>query len=161
MADKQDVTDALRASVQRAEEIAAGLSEADQARQVYIGWTVKDVFAHLASMGGSPAYFIVMAQREEPSTGSGSGGGFDINAFNKMQIESRRDKPLPELVAEFRQGHEASIVMIDTTPDEVLFKKAVNPFRGGIMSTTLEMIQGSVADHESEHLDDIVAALRG
>jgi hypothetical protein len=148
-------------SVQRAEKMAAGLSEADLARQVYDdGWTVKDVFAHLASMGMSPAFFISMAQRAgEGGGGGGMGAGFDVNAFNRQQVETRKDKSVFELVAEFRQGHEKGVELIGATPDEVLTKKVPDPFAGG-MSTALEMIQGSCGDHEAQHLMDVARVLR-
>jgi len=161
MTTKEDVSESLMLSVQRAEKMAAGLSEADLARQVYDdGWTVKDVFAHLASMGMSPAFFIGMAQRAgEGGGGSGMGAGFDVNAFNRQQVETRKDKTVFELVAEFRQGHEKGVELIGATPDEVLTKKVPDPFAGG-MSTALEMIQGSCGDHEAQHLMDVARVLR-
>ena len=161
MTSKQDVAEALRASVQRAEKIAAGLSDADATRVVLPGWTVKDVYAHLASLGASPSFFIGMAQRAASGSGGGGGmgGGFDIDAFNAQQVEKRKGKSLEELLVEFRQGHEQGIALMESTPDDVLEKKMPDPFRGG-MSTALEMIQGSCAEHEAGHLDDVVAALR-
>jgi uncharacterized protein (TIGR03083 family) len=162
MTTKQDVAEALRASVQRAEKIAAGISDADATRVVLPGWTVKDVYAHLASLGASPSFFIAMAQRAASGSGGGGGmgGGFDINAFNAQQVEMRKGKSLEELLAEFRQGHEQGIALMESTPDEVLTKEMPDPFRGG-MATALAMIQGSCAEHEAGHLDDVVAALRG
>ena len=156
MATKEEVTTALLANVQRAEKIAATLSEADLARPVYEdGWTVKDVFAHLAAMGGSPAFFLGMAA----SDGGGFGSGFDVDALNSHQVESRKARPLLDLLAEFRQGHEKGVALINATPDEVLEKKVADPFMGG-MSTALELILNSCSDYEGMHLDDVVAALR-
>jgi hypothetical protein len=154
-------------NVQRAEKMAAGLTEADLAKPVYgaegIDWTVKDVFAHLASMGASPSFFIGMAQRAMSASGGGDGGmpaGFDVNAFNNQQVEIRKEKSVFELLAEFRQGHEKGVEAIGATPDEVLTFKMPNPFQGG-MSSALEMIEGSCCDHEAQHLMDIAQALRG
>jgi len=161
MTTKQDVAEALRASVQRAEKIAAGLSDADLTRPVVGGWAVKDVFAHLASMGLTPSFFIGMAQRAASGGGGGggTGSGFDVNAFNAQQVEKRKGMSLEELLAEFRQGHEHGIALMESTPDDVLTKKMPDPFRGG-MSTALEMIQGSVGDHEAQHLMDVARVLR-
>jgi hypothetical protein len=161
MTTKQDVAEALRASVQRAEKIAAGLTDADLARTVVGGWSVKEVFAHLASMGLTPSFFIGMAQRAASGGGGGGGMGsdFDIDAFNAQQVEKRKGMSLEELLAEFRQGHEQGIALMESTPDEVLTKELPDPFRGG-MATTLDMIKGSCAEHEAGHLDDVVAALR-
>ena len=160
MATKQEVAQSLKAVVERAEKIAARLGEKDLACPVCEnGWSVREVFAHLASMGASPSFFIGMAQRAA-SGGAGGGGGFDIDAFNKQQVEMRQDRSMAELLAEFRKGHEQGITLIDTTPDDVLEKKLPDPFRGG-MSTPLEMIQGSCSGHEGEHLDEVEAVLKG
>ena len=168
MVSKQDASESLMLNVQRAEKMAASLTEADLAKPVYSAegpeWTVKDIFAHLASMGASPAFFIGMAQRAMASSGSGGGGGgmppgFDVNAFNNQQVEIRKDKTVFELLAEFRQGHEKGVEMLAATPDEVLTFQMPNPFEGG-MSCALDMIAGSCGDHEAQHLVDIAQALR-
>jgi len=162
MATKQEVAQSLKAVVERAEKIAARLGEKDLACPVCEnGWSLKQVFAHLASMGASPSFFIGMAQRAASGAGGGGGGGgFDIDAFNKQQVELRKDRSMAELLAEFRQGHEAGIAMINSTPDDLLGKQLPVPFRGG-MSTPLEMIQNSCSGHEGEHLDEVEAVLRG
>ena len=160
MATKQEVAQSLKAVVERAEKIAARLGEKDLACPVCEnGWSVKQVFAHLASMGASPSFFIGMAQRAASGEGGG-GGGFDIDAFNKQQVELRKDRSMAELLAEFRQGHEAGIALINSTPDDLLGKQLPDPFRGG-MSTPLEMIQNSCSGHEGTHLDEVEAVLRG
>jgi len=161
MATKQEVAQSLKAVVERAEKVAARLGEKDLACPVCEnGWSVKQVFAHLASMGASPSFFIGMAQRAASGAGGGGGGGFDIDAFNKQQVEMRKDRSMAELLAEFRKGHEQGITLIDSTPDDVLEKKLPDPFRGG-MATPLEMIQSSCSGHEGDHLDEVESALRG
>lgn len=164
MVSKQDVSESLMLNVQRAEKMAASLTDADMAKPVYSAegpeWTVKDVFAHLASMGASPAFFIGMAQRA--TSGGGGGGmppGFDVDAFNNQQVEIRKEKSIFDLLAEFRKGHEQGVELIASTPDDVLTKKMPNPFEGG-MSSALEMIHGSCGDHEAQHMMDISQALR-
>ena len=165
MANKQDASESLMLNVQRAEKMAANLTEADLAKPVYGAeepeWTVKDILAHLASMGASPSFFIGMAQRAMSSSGGGGGmpADFDVNAFNNQQVAARTDKTIFELLAEFRQGHEKGVETIAATPDEVLTFKMPNPFEGG-MSSALEMIEGSCCDHEAQHLMDIAQALR-
>ena len=165
MANKQDASESLMLNVQRAEKMAANLTEADLAKPVYGAeepeWTVKDILAHLASMGASPSFFIGMAQRAMSSSGGGGGmpADFDVNAFNNQQVEIRKEKSVFELLAEFRQGHEKGVETIAATPDEVLTFKMPNPFEGG-MSSALEMIEGSCCDHEAQHLMDIAQALR-
>ena len=140
MTTREDASESLMLNVQRAEKMAANLTEADLAKRVYSAegpeWTVKDIFAHLASLSASPAFFIGMAQRAMASGGGGGGGGagFDVNAFNKQQVDARKDKTIFELLAELRQGHEKGCELIASMPDELLTFKMPNPFQGG-MST--------------------------
>jgi len=162
MATKQEVAQSWRAVVERAEKVAARLSEKDVACPVCEnGWSVKQVFAHLASMGASPSFFIGMAQRAA-SGGGGGGGmgpGFDIDAFNKQQVELRKDRSMAELLAEYRQGREQGIQVMESTPDEVLSKEIWN-FQEGT-SPVLEVIQRGAAEHDMGHLDEVESALRG
>ncbi len=159
MATKQDVAQGLRAVVERAEKVAARLSEKDLACPVCEnGWSVKQTFAHLASWGGAPAFYIGMAQRA--ASGGGGDPGFEIDAFNAQQVEMRKDRSMAELLAEFRQGHEQGIALINSTPDDLLNRQMPHPFRGG-MWTVLEMIQNTYARHEAGHLDEVEAVLKG
>lgn len=155
MASKQEVVQQLRAVVERAEAIVGRVQESDLPRPVYSqGWNVGQVFAHLASMGGSAAFFINMAQ-----AGQGPPADFDLDAFNQQQVDVRKDKSLKELVDEFRQGHEAGVKLIESTADDLLAKEIPN-FRGGT-SPVLEVIRMAGAEHENGHLDDIENALKG
>ena len=109
MATKQEVADSLKAVVERAEKVAARLGEKDLACAVCEnGWSVKQVFAHLASLGAAPAFFIGMAQ-QPAGGGGGVGKGFDIDAFNAQQVELRKDKSMAELLAEDPQGGERGL----------------------------------------------------
>jgi len=162
MTTRQEAAETLRATVQRAEEIAARLGEKDLACPVCEnGWSVKEVFAHLASLGASPAFFIGMAQRAA-SGGGGGGGmgpGFDIDAFNAQQVEMRKERSMAELLAEFRQGREQGIQVMESAPDEVLSKEIWN-FQEGT-SPVLEVIQRGAAEHDMGHLDEVESALKG
>ena len=162
MTTRQEAAESLMATVRRTEEIAARLTEADLGRTVHEGgWNVKQVFAHLASLGASPAFFIGMA-KQAASGGSGGGGmgpGFDIDAFNKQQVELRKERSMAELLAEYRQGREQGIQVMESTPDEVLSKEIWN-FQEGT-SPVLEVIQTGAAEHDMGHLDEVESALRG
>ena len=66
---------------------------------------------------------------------------------------------MAELLAEYRQGHEQGIALINSTPDDVLSKEIWN-FQEGT-SPVLEVIQAGAAEHDMGHLDEVEAALRG
>ena len=151
-------------NVQRAEKMAANLTEADLAKPVYSAegpeWTVKDVFAHLASWGNQPVFFIGMAQRAM-SSGGGAGPGFDINAFNNQQVDARKDKTIFELLAEFRQGHEKGVELIASTAGRVADVQDAAPVPGWNVDGAGDDRGRLARNHEAQHLMDIAPRAAG
>jgi uncharacterized protein (TIGR03083 family) len=155
VASKQDIISAYQQSTQRLEGLVAGCCPEDLKKTAYQGWTARQLICHMASTSGAAAFFISMAQ----ASGQGMGGGFDIDRWNAEQVAARRDKPLEDVLAEFRAGHQASIKAVEAVPDDLLAKQ-VPDFAGG-MSALADLIKGSATDHEGMHLDDLEKALRG
>ncbi len=157
MPTKQEVIDAYRKVMQRGEKLAAGLSEEDWQKPVYgSAWSVKQTFCHLASVGAAPLFFISMAQRP---AGEGGGSGFDVDAWNAEQVTARQDRPVAEIMQEFRNSHEGGIRTVEATGDDVLARQ-IPTFEGGEASV-LEVLMASGSEHEMGHMDDIERALRG
>jgi uncharacterized protein (TIGR03083 family) len=154
VASKQEIISAYHQSTRRLDGIVAGKSEEALKKAVYPGWTAKQVLGHLASTSGSAAFFIMMAQ-----SGQGMGAGFDVDRWNAEQVAARQDRPVEEIMAEFRAGHESSIKAVESAADD-LMAKPVPVFSGG-MSPLADLIRGSATDHEASHLDDLEKALRG
>ena len=155
VASKQDTIQAYQESTRRLEGIVAGRSEEDLKKIVHPGWTAKQLVCHLASTAGSAAFFISMAQ----GSGSGMGSGFDLDRWNAEQVAARQDKPLDEIVAEFRAGHESSIKAVEAAADDLLTKQ-VPDFSGG-RSALADLIRQASTEHEAAHLDDLEKALQG
>jgi len=154
VASKQDIINAYQESTRRLEGLVAGRSEEDLKKTVHPGWTARQLVCHLASTAGSAAFFVTMAQ-----SGQGMGAGFDLDRWNAEQVAARQDKPLEEILAEFRAGHESSIKAVEAAADDLLAKEVAD-FSGGT-SALADMIQGSPTDHEAAHLDELEKALRG
>ena len=151
---KQDIVDAYRESTRRLEGLVAGRSEEDMKKTADSGWTAKDIICHLASTAGSAGFFITMAQ-----SGQGMGGGFDLDRWNAEQVAARQDRPLDEILAELRAGHESSIKAVEAAADDLLAKQVAD-FSGGT-SALADVIHGSPTEHEAAHLDDLEKALQG
>lgn len=149
---KQDIISAYQESTRRLEGILSGRSEDDLKRDANEGWTAKQVVCHLASTAGSAAFFIAMAQ-----SGQSAAGGFDVDTWNAEQVAARQDRPLEEIVAEFRTGHEGSIKAVEEVADELLVKQ-VPDFSGG-MSALADLIREAATEHEAEHLADLEKVL--
>jgi len=154
VASKQEIISAYQQSARRLDGIVAGRCEEDLSKVVYVGWTAKQLLCHLASTSGSAAFFIMMAQSAQSM-----GAGFDVDRWNAEQVAARQDRPLEEIMAEFRAGHESSIQAVESATDELMVKR-IPDFSGG-MSALADVIKGSATDHEAEHLDCLEKALGG
>lgn len=157
MPTKQEVIDSYRKVMERGEKLAAGLSDEDWQKPVYgSAWSVKQTFCHLASVGAAPLFFIGMAQRP---AGEGGGSGFDVDAWNAEQVKARQDRPVAEIMQEFKNSHEGGIRTVEATGDDVLVRQ-IPSFLGG-KASVLEVLLASGSEHEMSHIDDIERALRG
>ena len=157
MATRQEIIDAVRAFVERADKIAAGLSAADWETTVYgRGWTAKQVYSHLASMGGAIPFFVNMAKN--PPSGGGAGGGFDVDTFNAQQVAQRQDKTTDEILTELRTAYEGSLKNLDSVSDELLAKEMTTSF--DLAGTLGDILVQAVTSHNDGHLDDIERAVR-
>ncbi len=154
-ASREDAIAAVRSASERALALAGTLSEADWQRQVYDnGWTVKQVFAHLASMGNSASFFLSMAGGSGPPGGFGA---FDIDAFNAGQVASRESLSVAQLLDEVRSGHEAGAAAVAGASDELLQREMSSPAGGTY--PVVDVIIGASAEHEQMHLADVRRAL--
>jgi uncharacterized protein (TIGR03083 family) len=154
VASKQEIISAYQQSTRRLDGIVAGRSEEDLKKTVYPGWTAKQLLCHLSSTSGSAAFFIMMAQ-----SGQGVGAGFDYDRWNAEQVAARQDRPVEEIVAEFRAGHESSIKAVESAADDLMAKRV--PYFSGEMLVVADLIKGAATQHEAGHLDDLEKALGG
>ena len=156
---KQDVVKAVGAFVDRAESMAASFSPTDWQKTVYEGgWNAKQVYCHLAAMGGIAPFLINMAASPPPPSGGGE-GGFDVDAWNAREVGARQAKPIEEILAELKSGYARSIDAVKATSDDLLAKEMTTFW--GESGTLVELIMASVIGHNAEHLDDVERAVRG
>ncbi len=157
MATRQELVETVRGFIQRADAIAAGLSAADWEKTTYEqGWTVKQAYCHLASLGASIPFFVNMATN--PQSAASIGAGFDVDAWNAQQVAQRRDKSDEEVLTELRTGFENSLKFLDSVTDEVLAMETTSAFSGQ-RGTLTDILVASFKDHHSIHLDDIERAV--
>jgi len=161
MATKQEITEAIRAFVERSEKMASGFSPADWEKTIYEqGWTVKQAYCHLAALGGAVPFFISMATSPQPPAGGGGGGGggFDIDAWNAQQVAARQDEPVAEILSELKVGYENGIRAVAGLSEELLAKQMDTPF--GLSGSLGDLFVQTVTGHNQIHLDDIERALQ-
>jgi hypothetical protein len=158
VATRQELVDTVRGFIQRADRIAASLSPADWEKTIYEqGWTVKQAYCHLASLGASIPFFVNMTTN--PQLAGSIGAGFDVDAWNAQQVAQRQDKSNEEILAELRTGFEDSLKFLDGVSDGVLAIETTSAFSGQ-RGTLADILVGSFTGHHSVHLDDIEQAIR-
>ena len=159
MATRQEIVDTARGFIQRADKIAARLSPTDWEKTTYEqGWTVKQAYCHLASLGASIPFFVNMVTN--PQLAGSIGSGFDVDAWNAQQVAQRQGKSNEEVLTELRTGYENSLKFLDGVSDEVLAIETTSAFSGQ-RGTLADILVGSFTGHHGVHLDDIERAVRG
>ncbi|MHB8645350.1 MAG: VOC family protein, partial [Thermomicrobiales bacterium] len=146
MATKQEITDTIRQGNQRVTQTFSGLTDAQLNTRVHfdeIGWTAKQLLAHLAGRAPGHARMIGMAE-----SGGGMPADFDLNAYNQRIVDERADKSRDALIAEFLTVHEALIERVQGMSDAQLSKTM--QWRGGEIPLS-DVLRGSGGQHSINH----------
>ncbi len=112
------------------------------------GWNNKQVFAHVASVGGLiPAMAGSLASA---APGVDAGAGFDVNAINAQLVAQREGASVADLVAEIQTSYGAAIDFVRGAPDDLLAKRAtVGGYRDMRVS---DLVMQMVVMHGIAHL---------
>jgi len=154
MASKQEIIAAIETGETRVSHTFGALSEAQLATPVHEGvggWTVKGILAHLAARGATYDALIGMAGSDRPAL-----GGFDIDAWNQAQVDTRIGESRDALLSEFRAAHDALIVRVQAMPDGELQRTIVFP-RGPV--TLGDVLRNAGGTHAVSHAEDVEKAL--
>ncbi len=146
MATKQEITDTIRQGNQRVTQTFGGLTEEQLNTRVHfdeIGWTAKQLLAHLAGRASGHTRMIGMAE-----SGDGFPPDFDLNAYNQKIVDARADKSRDALIAEFLTVHDALIERVNGMSDEQLGKTMQWP-TGEIPLS--DVLRGSGGQHSTKH----------
>lgn len=155
MASKQEITDTIRQGNQRVTQAFSGLTEEQLNTQVHfdsIGWTAKQLLAHLAGRAPGHERMIGMAEN-----GGGLPPDFDVNGYNQRIVDERADKSRDALIAEFLTVHEALIERVQAMSDEQLSKTI--QWRQGEIPLS-DVLRGSGGQHSINHAAEMEKVLR-
>ena len=111
-------------------------------------WRVRDALSHLAASSNPVPRVLERAQ-------GGEAGGMPSN---DEQVAERSDTSPPDLIAEVKAGHEASIAALGAADEALLAVEIPLGFRPGDIAVG-DLLGMLVTSHESGHIDDIEAAL--
>jgi len=119
---KAQAIDKLEAERRRLEQNLAKLNQEDMLQPGVVGeWSVKDVLAHLADWEQRFLDWYVADQRGEVPHPPAPGLTWkrqDLDTLNQQIFEKHHDRPLPEILAEFRDTHERLIATVQVMSEE-------------------------------------------
>lgn len=127
------------------------------------GWTVRQLLAHLAS---AEASMTVLIERAHAAAGrpvgallptAPNGQPFDINLWNRRQVEKRAQQPPSALRLELTEARAVTLRNLKATSPAALATPAWHPALG---ATTVEGIYKIIGIHMREHTTSIKKALR-
>lgn len=162
-------TKALIGRIQTARDELEGqiapLSEAELTRPGPEGWSVKDHLAHLALWrrslialleGTDRAAAVGLAERDGDED-------HDIDAINARLYANERDRPLAEVLADFRATHRQALDLVARLSDEDLtrpyshYQPQAQPRNE---QPVVGWIAGNTYEHDAEHAEWIKAVLK-
>jgi uncharacterized damage-inducible protein DinB len=117
-----------------------------------VGWTARDVLAHVTGAEPSLAALITRAQVEGSYVPRPD---FDLNFWNRRQVEKRAEKSLRDLLAEMESNRAATLKLLAELPEAALDLPVRHPSYGDM---TVEDVFRIIGFHERLHADEIRAA---
>ncbi len=149
---RQELAQGLDNSLEVIHAILAQVREEDYARPTANPkWNVQDIIAHLAASA-----FGLLATAERFLQGGSLPSGFDLDYWNERQVEKRRGRTMPELLAEIRQGHEKAKALLVRLSDEDLRVRGPHPAGPEV---SVAGVFHLIAQHEMGHMAEVAQAL--
>ncbi len=136
-------------------EIIGQLQPADWDRPVQSadgGWTVKQMLLHLATSENGQ----INTGRAIAAGQSNVSDDFDLNRYNRRQIEKNQTKQPPEILFGMAESRQKLLAFLDEVSAEDLDKRGKHG-RGDVIS--LEQLLYRIGEHEAEHTAEIKEAL--
>jgi catechol 2,3-dioxygenase-like lactoylglutathione lyase family enzyme len=154
MATKQEIVETIQMGNQRVMRTFSMMTDEQLNTRVHfddIGWTAKQLLAHLAGRAPGHARMVAMAE-----SGSGFPANFDVNGYNQAIVDERSGKSRDALLAEFLTAHDALIERVQGMSDEQLSKTLT--MRGNEMALS-DVLRGSGGQHSINHAAEAAKVL--
>ncbi len=118
MATQEEIVRGLELIVQEAKRTTGVFADGHWERQVPGGWTVKQLYAHLAAVADIvPGFAGMLAQAPKDTALLTT---IDIDNLNNQGVQARAAKSPQELVADVVKGYEGLIAFAKQAPQELL-----------------------------------------
>lgn len=130
------------------------LPQVDPHLEIYPGWTIKEVLAHLTGWDDATIFTLQAYAANEPVSMTAMRG---IDYYNSQTVEERKELGYDQVVREWEWVRGQLIPIIDRLTDKELATTVVTPW-GTIIS--IEGLIRIMIDHEKEHAGIIQERLR-
>jgi hypothetical protein len=146
MTDKTLLTEQFN---QARTELRELLPNIDLKMEIYPGWTIKEVIAHLAGWDDATILALdAFVAHLPPPTPAIKG----LDSYNEQTVEERVDLGYEQIVREWELIREQLIKVFGNLPDEMLATSIVSPWG---LTMTVEQLLKIMINHEKEHADAI------
>jgi hypothetical protein len=134
---------------QTREEIEHLLPQADPDREIYPGWTIKHMLAHMTGWDDA----TIDALRAHVSGRPPSVEAVrSIDEYNALTVSSRQDLEYQQVLREWRLTRQVLRTILEKMPEDKLLEPLVVPWGE---KTTVAFLVEMFREHEQEHLRDI------
>jgi hypothetical protein len=157
MATRQEIISTIEALDADLQRTVTGMPDAAWFDGIYeSGWNARQLLSHIASTSGVTSFILNMAQAPSLPASDPRGGAFNIDDFNKMQVEMRAGKSVEEVLAEIRSNLQRDIGVVQATDETLLNQHFKAPWDAeGLVG---DMIVSSLHEHLGMHLADLKSA---
>jgi hypothetical protein len=130
-------------------QMRALLAEVDPRAEIYPGWTMKEILAHIAGWDDAVAASLrAHAGGQEPGTPALEG----IDAYNIQSVATRQALAYDQVVREWELAREQLKAAIDAMPAEKFDERLLVPWGG---RGTIPRLVHIFAEHEEEHAAEV------
>ncbi len=154
--DRDSLIAQLKAEHAQFLAVVRGLTEEQMTRRFegVDGWTsVADVVKHLA---GGEKGMLMVAQRCAAGEPPPNYEGFDLDYYNRRQVEKRKELSPAEALAEYEEARRQTLATLESLTEEQLARPAAHPTFGDVTVAQLFRI---MALHENMHRKDVLDLL--
>ena len=129
------------------------LPKIDIHTEIYPGWTIKEVLAHLAGWDDAIIIALQMFAAGQPPLMTAARG---IDFYNSQTVAERKELTLEQIIREWEWVREQLIPIVHALTDKELETTLVAPW--GVSMSVLELLN-VIVHHENEHTEVIKARM--
>ena len=130
------------------------LPEIDPRKEIYPGWTIRDMLAHMTGWDDATIDSLRAHVIDRPPSVSAI---YSLDEYNAQTISSRNALDYDHVLEEWRLTRQVLRTLIEHMPEEKFFCPVLVPWGE---KTTVTYLVDMFRDHEEEHTQDIVTWLK-